>query len=109
MARSKTPAADADVVSVAEVLKKGYGAKHARAKIDVYRYNSCSIRIRVIDPDFNGLDRVERDNLIWEDLENLDEDTRSQVTMIVLLVPGEEKTSLGNLEFSNPSPPLGIL
>ena len=62
----------------------------------------------MIDPDFKGLDRVERDNLIWEHLDELTEDTRSQVTMIVLLVPGEEKSSLGNLEFSNPSPPLGI-
>ncbi len=108
MAKARTPTADRDVVSVEGVLK-GYGALHPRAKIDVYRYNSCSIRIRVIDPDFKGLDRVQRDNLIWTHLEELPEDARSQVTMIVLLVPGEEKKSLGNLEFSNPSPPLGII
>ena len=46
---------------------------------------------------------------IWEHLDEVEEDARSQVTMIVLLVPGEEKSSLGNLEFSNPSPPLGII
>ena len=107
MAKSKTPAVDRDVASIRNALN-GYAALHPRAKIDVYRYNSCSIRIRVIDPDFKGLDRVERDNRIWVHLDEVEEDARSQVTMIVLLVPGEEKSSLGNLEFSNPSPPLGI-
>jgi hypothetical protein len=108
LANPKPIEADADVAPVERALQAD-AAQHPRAKIEVYRYNGGSICIRVIDPEFKGLNRVERDNLMWIHLDELPEDARSQVTMVVLLIPGEEKTPLGNLEFSNPSPPLGII
>ncbi len=77
-------------------------------EIDIYRYNSISIRIRVIDPAFAGMGKVERHERIWEYLEKLPEDVLSDVSMIVSLAPGEEAKSISNLEFENPSPPLGI-
>src|SRR5437899_594362 len=36
-----------------------YEAQHPRAKIEGYRQNSVSIRIRIIDPDFAGIGRAE--------------------------------------------------
>jgi hypothetical protein len=108
MAKIHKRKTDADVEKVQKALE-AYKTDHPSAEIEVYRYNSCSIRICIIDPDFKGQDRVERDRVIWTFLDRLHDDVRSQVTMIVLLVPGEEKKSLGYLEFKNPSAPIGIL
>jgi hypothetical protein len=44
---------------------------------------------------------------VWRFLkEYLPEDVQSDISMVVLLAPGEEKHSLGNLEFEDPSPSL---
>ena len=108
MTRTKSNGADLAVATVRQMLK-AYTANHSGAKTDVYRYNDSCIRVRIIDPGFAGLERIERHDLIWTLLEELPEDVMTQVTLLVLLVPSEVKTSLGNLEFSNPSPPLGVL
>ena len=79
-----------------------YGKKHPKAKIDVQEPDWYSVRIRIIDPDFNGLDRVERDNKIWNLLDRLPEEVRMNITLVLLLTPKETKTSLANFEFENP-------
>jgi stress-induced morphogen len=81
-----------------------YREKHPRAIIDAYRYNPACVRVRVIDPDFQGLDRIERDNLIWKVLETLPDDVQSEISMLVLVTPRERKKSGSNLEFEDPTP-----
>jgi hypothetical protein len=83
-----------------------YQTEYPAATITLYRHNSISIRIRVIDPDFDGMELSDRHSRIWEYLEKLPEEIQSDISMIVLLAPGEVKRSLGNLEFENPSPSL---
>ena len=80
----------------------GYKSAHGLAKINVRRQNSVSIRIRIIDPDFKGLDRVDRDTEMWKLLERLPERVKSQITMLLLLTPKEAKTSFANMEFEHP-------
>jgi hypothetical protein len=94
---------DPDVLAILEALGP-YKASHPRSKIDAYRYNSASIRIRIIDPDFQKMDRAIRHDLIWELLEGLTEDTASQVTLLLLLTPSEVKRSLANMDFEDPIP-----
>lgn len=74
---------------------------------DAYRYNSASIRVRVIDPKFRGLSREDRADLVEPVLSQLDESTQADIMNLVLLFPDEEKdsfqASINNDEFEHPS------
>ncbi len=94
---------DAAVKKILEVLAN-YAKGHAKAKIDVFRSNNVSIRIRIIDPDFTGLDLVERDTLIWKFLDELPDEVISEITLLLLFTPKEAKKSFANMDFENPVP-----
>ena len=81
------------------------------AQVDAYRYNSASIRVRVIDRRFDGLSAEARDALIEPHLVMLPERTQADIITLLTLAPSElfetSKTSrerLLNLEFEDPSP-----
>lgn len=74
------------------------------ADVTAYRYNSASIRIRVIDSKFEGLTRSEREELVMPLLEKLPEETQADITILLLLAPNEAKESMMNVEFEYPSP-----
>ena len=97
--------ADTQVQHIVEVLK-AYQMRHPRAKIDVRRRNVVSIRIQIIDPDFHGLDRLEREPEAWQILETLPDDVFTNITMLLLVTPEETSQSLASLEFENPLPSL---
>jgi stress-induced morphogen len=101
--RTERPS-DADVLAILDVLKSAYQTAHPQSEVRSYRQNSASIRIRIIDPDFKKLDRARRHDLIWDILEQLPEDTQSQVTILLLLTPEETKKSIANMDFENPIP-----
>ena len=83
-----------------------YQAKHPKSKIDIYRRNAVSIRVRIIDPDFEKVDRFERHQEVWEYFEGVPEDDQSDISMLLLLTPDEAARSAGNLEFEDPAPSL---
>ena len=85
-------------------MREGYGVDHPKARIDVCRYNSASIRVRIIDAGFADLGVVEREELIWPIIRRLPEDTRAQLSFLLLITPKERRTSAGSLEFDNPEP-----
>jgi hypothetical protein len=89
---------------VEKLLVDRYLADHPRAEVKVKRQNPYSLRIRIIDPDFHGIDRATRDEKAWEILDDLADEILSEITMLVLLAPDESKSSLANLEFDHPSP-----
>ena len=76
-------------------------------KTDAYRYNSASIRVRIVDPRFEGKSIEERDAMVEPLLAQLPEATQSDVMNLLTLSPGEEKTSFKasflNSEFEDPS------
>ncbi len=80
------------------------------AQVEAYRYNTASIRVRVIDQAFEGKDRIEREALAWPALEKLDAvtkaATRDDVTVLLLLTPAEhaDGSSILDHEFDDPSP-----
>jgi stress-induced morphogen len=75
---------------------------------DSYRYNSASLRVRIVDSRFKGLSREERDDLVEPILAQLDEATQADIMNLVLLYPNEAQESssalISNEEFEHPSP-----
>lgn len=74
------------------------------AKVDVYRYNSASIRIRIVDDCFKGKSLVEREEMVLPLIRKLPKKTQSDITVLLLLAPEEVSGSLMNLEFEDPTP-----
>jgi stress-induced morphogen len=77
---------------------------------DAYRYNSASIRVRVIDPRFEGKSNEERDALVEPLLEQLPEAIQAEIMNLVTLYSDEPEKShqafFANSEFEDPSPSL---
>lgn len=94
---------DSGLEQVSSVLK-GYEASHGASKIDLYRQNSVSIRVRIIDPDFQEQGKSLRHKSVWQFLEKLPEELQNDITMLVLLTPDEMSKSFANLEFEDPVP-----
>jgi len=80
-------------------------------QVDSYRYNSASIRIRVIDPKFETKSRDERDAMVEPYLDQLPPDTQKDIVTLMTFAPSElQRTAttlreyLLNTEFEDPSP-----
>ena len=80
-------------------------------RVDAYRYNLASIRVRVIDPRFEGLAAERRDALVEPLLERLPESIQADILGLFTFAPSEiDQTPrtladlLMNTEFVNPSP-----
>ena len=72
-------------------------------RVDAYRYNLASIRVRVIDRRFEGLPVWERDTMIEPLLAQLPEQTQADIMTRFTFAPDELGQPL-NMEFENPSP-----
>lgn len=94
---------DKNIKKIITVLEK-YETVNEQAHIDIYRQNRVSVRIRIIDPSFQGLDKPERHSKIWHYLEKLPEDAQGDISMLLLLTPDETKMSFANFEFEDPIP-----
>src|SRR5204862_1194307 len=58
-------------------------------RVDAYRYNSASIRVRVVDQRFEGLSRERRDAMVEPHLEQLPERTQADITTLFVFAPSE--------------------
>src|SRR6266436_1662173 len=80
-------------------------------KVDAYRYNSASIRVRVIDSRFEALPPEKRDAMVEPHLEQLPERTQADIMDLFTFAPSELQQApktfrefLLNTEFEDPSP-----
>lgn len=80
-------------------------------RVDAYRYNSASIRLRVVDARFEGLSPEKRDAMVEPHLEQLPERTQADIISLFTFAPSElEQTPRTlkefplNAEFDDPSP-----
>ena len=96
---------DKDVKQILDALE-AYTAHHPRAVVEAYRRNSASIRVRIVDPDFKGIDRIDREVPVWAILDTLPEEVKADISMLVLVTPPEAKKSGASLEFEDPAPSL---
>jgi stress-induced morphogen len=94
---------DADSLEVERVLREEF------PETDAYRYNSASIRVRVVDPRFEGKSDEERDSMVERYLDRLPENLQADIMNLLTFAPGEAEEGslrdrLMNLEFEDPSP-----
>lgn len=80
-------------------------------KVDAYRYNSASIRVRVIDSRFERLSAERRDAMVEPHLDRLPEQTQADIISLYTFAPSELHESpktmrafMMNTEFDDPSP-----
>jgi acid stress-induced BolA-like protein IbaG/YrbA len=95
---------DVAVDAIREALEQ-FGLEHPAARLSVYRYNSGSIRLRIISDAFDSMSEAQRHDFVWPFIEPLDEDVVAQISIMVLLTPKEEaaKDSIMNIEFEYPT------
>jgi hypothetical protein len=94
---------DETIKKIIAALKK-YQEDHPRARIALYRQNSVSVRVRIIDPSFAGKGKPERHEFAWRYLAELSDDVQSDISMLLLLTPDEKRESFANIEFDDPVP-----
>lgn len=99
----KSPQPDAQVQTILDILTE-YEQLHPQAQIEGQRLSDVSIRLRIVDPDFQGKDRIDREPEIWSLLTKLPEDIFTNITMLLLLTPDEAARSLASQEFDHPIP-----
>ncbi len=78
---------------------------------DAYRYNSASLRVRVIDPQFEGMSREQRDAMVEPYLDMLPPETQRDIMTLFTFSPSDLNRSppklrqgMLNTEFEDPSP-----
>ena len=86
------------------VALRPYAAAHPASRVNLYRQNSVSVRVRIIDPDFAGRSKVDRSNDVWKYLSALPEEVESDISTLILLTPEEKQKSFANFEFEDPVP-----
>jgi hypothetical protein len=96
-------ASDPVIDEIIEALKR-YEADHPGSQIDLYRQDPVSVRIRIIDSDLAGLNKIDRNKLVWAYLDKISEETQSDISTLILLTPEETKKSFANFEFNDPVP-----
>jgi len=94
-----------ETVRIVKLLESHFPHHPAKFPPAAYRYNSASIRVRVVDDSFTGLDLLDRQEKVRPLLRKLPRGTRSDITILLLLTLEEVEDSWGNREFENPSPP----
>jgi hypothetical protein len=100
MKHAQKKTADVVVRSIADVLDE-HRREHSHARVDIYRYNRVSVRIRIVDPDFEGIDLGDREDQVWTLLEKLPDEVKADITFVLLLTPSELKLSPANVEFNH--------
>ena len=77
-------------------------------QVDAYRYNSASIRARVIDSRFEGMSIPDREDLVFPVVETLPKEIREDILLLLTMAPselrGRNRHLLVNLEFEHPLP-----
>ena len=95
---------DPIVEKVKQVLDE-YEQLHPGAVASVYRQNSASIRVRVIDAAYEGISRSQRHDELWKFItERMSQDDAEEISVLLPLIPSEVEKSFMNFEFDDPIP-----
>src|SRR5258708_30289295 len=81
-----------------------YDKAHPKVVIEAYRQNSVSVRIRIVNPEFAGRTRAQREEEVWAILNKLPDETVAEISLLLLLTPDEAKNSFASFEFDDPIP-----
>ena len=94
---------DPILIAIADALT-AYEKAHPKADIVIYRQNSVSARVRIVDPELAGISKADRHDLVWKYLSSLPDEVQTEVSVLLLLVPEESAVSFANFEFEHPIP-----
>jgi hypothetical protein len=95
---------DQAVTALKQVLDE-YEQDYPGAVASLYRQNSASVRVRILDDRYAAMSKSKRHDLVWDYLAaRLDDDTLQEVSVLLLLTPREQSSSLMNMEFEHPLP-----
>jgi stress-induced morphogen len=90
------------VGKIKEVLDQ-YEESHPTATATLYRQNSASVRVRIVDPRFARSSKGARHDRVWKFIsDRLDEDDLQEISLLILLTPPEQASSFINSEFEEP-------
>src|SRR3954465_4765508 len=82
-----------------------YEQNHPGARASLYRQNSGSIRLRIIDDRFADWSKGKRHDYAWKFIaDRLSDDDAEEISMLLLLASGEPASSFLNSEFDDPVP-----
>lgn len=71
------------------------------SQVAAYRYNPASLRVRVIDPRFEGLSRSQRADMLEPTIKTLPERLQVDIVRCWLFTPAEAPTSSEACEFES--------
>jgi len=93
---------DPAVTKLQQVLQE-YESANPGATVTLYRQNSGSIRVRILDERFSGLSKGQRHDQAWKFIaDRIGDEDIQEISVLLLLTPGEQRSSLMNLEFDDP-------
>ncbi len=94
-----------DAVRALKSALDDYEGRHPGSEASLYRRNPASIRIRVVNPRFEGMSKSRRHSDLWEFVASrVPEDTLSDLSLVLTVAPAELRLSLANVEFEHPVP-----
>jgi hypothetical protein len=82
-------------------LEEGYKPSHPEARFDADQSSRWSIRVRVVDPDVEPLELLDRDGPVWEALDVLPDETFQMLSLVFVLAPDELGDSPTNRWFES--------
>lgn len=82
-----------------------YQAAFPEAQVALYRWSPHSIRIRVIDPRFEGMGFFARHDEVWNYFRSLPDEVVGQINLLITPAPSELGSSRKNYLFENPDQP----
>jgi hypothetical protein len=95
---------DVSAQKVKDILDD-YEREHSGAAAEVFRLDTYSIWIRIIDERFKGWSRGKRHHTAWPFIaDRLTDDEIQEVAFLLLLSPDERPESIMSAEFDNPMP-----
>jgi stress-induced morphogen len=101
----KPPTTDRVTERVERVIREKYTPAHPNATVKAYRYSGWSIRVRVVDPDFEGKTFVERETELFPILRAFPDRDQERITMLLTLTPEESARSPLSAEFDKVGTP----
>lgn len=90
--------------AIEKLLKESFPAYPPDYPPEAYRYNSVSIRVRLIHDDFRDTTRSAREDRVLPVIRTLPDETQEDITILLLLAPNELDRSPMNIEFEHPVP-----
>ena len=103
-----TRGAHDEMVNTLSAALADYEVAHPGAKATLYRQSPGSIRIRIVDKGFANRSTGSRHDAVMRFLRGrlaeMADDLLQEVSVLLLLAPGETKSSFLNSEFEDPIP-----